>query len=189
VITDNVLEALADAEPVEPVAAAPTDTVGVKVIGLLTNERFIGGAGFIFKLTGEEYVEPELFDAIITTWSPLYERGDKLVNVAVLEVCEEGVIEYPFLVNVYVSVPAPPNQDRLNADELIDVADKLIGFVGGMESVTGEEDTVTLAALVPVMTIWSPSCKLSPENVAECKLDVAADNGTLETPSLIRVNE
>ena len=112
-----------------------------------------------------------------------------MVNVAELLVCKEGVIGYPFLVNVYVSVPAPPNQDRLNADELIDVADKLIGFVGGMESVTGEEDTVTLAALVPVMTIWSPSCKLSPENVAECKLDVAADNGTLETPSLIRVNE
>ena len=49
-----MLEALADAEPVEAVDAAPTDTVGVKVIGVFTNERFIGGAGFIFKLTGEE---------------------------------------------------------------------------------------------------------------------------------------
>jgi len=129
---------------------------------------------------------------MITTWSPLYERGDKLVNVTDCverELSVEGVIGYPFLVNVYVSVPAPPNQERLNADELIDVADRLIGFVGCMESVTGEEDTPTLAALVPVMTIWSPSCRDNPENVAKCKLDVVAINVALVAPALIRVNE
>jgi hypothetical protein len=111
-----------------------------------------------------------------------------LVKVAELGVCEEGVIGYPFLVKTYVSVPAPPAQDRVNADELIDVADKLIGFVGCIESVTGEEDNDTLAAVVPVMTIWSPSCKLSPENVANCKLELAGMIVPSDTPDLLRVN-
>lgn len=139
-IIDNPLEALADAEPVELVAAAPTDTVGVKGVGFFTNEIFIGGAGFISRLTGEEYVVPELFDATMTTWSPGYETGDKLVNMAELLVWVEGVIANPFLVKAYVRVPSPPDHDKEKPVELTEVADRMIGFVGGMESVTGKED-------------------------------------------------
>jgi hypothetical protein len=77
---------------------------------------------------------------MITTWSPGYETGDKSVNVAEVLVWAEGVIANPFLVKAYVRVPSPPDHDKENPVEVIEVADTMIGFVGGMESVTGKED-------------------------------------------------
>jgi hypothetical protein len=104
-------------------------------------------------IRGEEYIVPELFDATITTWSPGYETGDKLVNMAELLVWVEGVMANPFLVKAYVTVPSPPDQDKEKPVELIEVADRPIGFVGCMERLTSKEDVLTFWALVPVILI------------------------------------